>query len=252
MKPVKMAIALALLSGAQASFSQTNFFPVLVCSNATYTNATIESVTPATVTVWWSGGGERISITNLPVELQKCYHYSPEEAQKYLDAQAAKKAAQQERNHKYAEALAEAKRTLGPAQTIRVVNVMNDWHVQIMADGKLAEAYIHKLPPEVLTFVQDYIQTKADAEASQNVNTNATYTRQVNSGTRPGHPVTETVDTHKHTDEAAAAMLTRRHLAELERHAVARTTIIARPSAFILSGGIRQWEYQEMSGKKEK
>src|SRR5579862_4171219 len=100
-----MVVIIVLLFLARAGFGQTNFFPVLVCSNATYTNATIESITPATVTVWWSGGGERISITNLPLELQTRYHYSPEAAQKYLDAQAAKKAAQQERESKFAEAI---------------------------------------------------------------------------------------------------------------------------------------------------
>jgi hypothetical protein len=245
------ALAAGCLCLGQAAFCQTNFFPVLRCSNATYTNATIESVTPATVTVWWSGGGERISITNLPVELQKRYNYSPEAAQEYLDAQAARKAAQQERGAKFADAIAEAKRTLGPAETIQVVNVINDWHVQIRAEGKLSDAYIHKLPPGVIAFVRDFLQTKEEADALEGVNPNATSTRQVKTGQRDGHPVVKNVSTGQPTEEAVEAKQTRRHLAELEKNATARTTIIAQPSAFVLSGGIRQWEFQEMGGKEK-
>ncbi len=70
MWPVKVTAVLALFICHLAA-AQTNFFPLLCCSNAAYTNATISSVTPATVTVSWSGGGvERIPISNLPPELQ--------------------------------------------------------------------------------------------------------------------------------------------------------------------------------------
>ena len=61
----------------QLAAGQTNFFPLLCCGNRTYTNATIETVTPANITIFWDGGGERIPITNLPAELQTRYHYNP-------------------------------------------------------------------------------------------------------------------------------------------------------------------------------
>jgi hypothetical protein len=247
-----MTISSVLICLAQSCFGQTNFFPLLVCSNATYANATIESVTPATVTVWWSGGGERISITNLPVELQKRYHYSPEEAQKYLDAQAARKSAQDERNQKAAAALDEAKHTFGPAQTIRVVSVIDDWHVQIMANGQLADAYVHKLPPEVVAFVRDYVQTRADVDATQYVSTNTAAGRKANSAARAGRATPANSNAPVTSDEASAVMVTRRHLANLDRHVIARTSIVARPSAFVLRGGIRQWEFDEMAEVKEK
>lgn len=35
------------------TYADTNVFPVLNCKNRAYTNATIESVTPATVTIFW-------------------------------------------------------------------------------------------------------------------------------------------------------------------------------------------------------
>jgi hypothetical protein len=100
MKPT----AIFVLLFCQVATAQTNFFPFLCCSNRTYTNATIETVTPATVTVFWDGGGERVPITNLPLELQIRYHYNPQDAQKYLDLQAAKKASQKERDNREADA----------------------------------------------------------------------------------------------------------------------------------------------------
>lgn len=95
---MKLPAIFALLI-CQLATAQTNFFPLLCCSNRTYTNATIETVTPATVTIFWDGGGERIPITNLPSELLGRYHYDPQAAQEYLDVQAAKKAARQERDN---------------------------------------------------------------------------------------------------------------------------------------------------------
>jgi hypothetical protein len=92
---MKIAAIFALLL-CQLAHAQTNFFPVLHCKERNYTNVTIKGVTPTTVLLDWDGGGERISITNLPPELQNRYHYDPIEAKKHLDAQAAKKAAQQE------------------------------------------------------------------------------------------------------------------------------------------------------------
>ena len=65
-----------LVSLAQAAHGQTNFFPFLFCHDRIYTNATISSVTPATVTILWDGGGEQIAITNLPPELLAQYRYN--------------------------------------------------------------------------------------------------------------------------------------------------------------------------------
>jgi hypothetical protein len=250
MKPLALAFTAALVSLTQRAPCQTNFFHRLVCSNATYLDATIESVTPATVTIWWSGGGERISITNLPPELQRLYHYDPQAAQEYLDAQAAKKAARDERDKKAAEALAEAKETFGPERTVRVISIINDWHVQVLVDGKVLDAYIRKLPPAVPASILEYAQAKAEAEGFENVSTNATATRQT-TVRKAGRLTTETVDTHKPTETASTAMQMRRHLADLERHLASRTTVVARPSAFMLSGGIRQWEFVEMAEEKK-
>jgi hypothetical protein len=100
---MKSSVIFALLI-CQLAIAQTNFFPLLRCKDRTYTNATIESVTPATVSVFWEGGGERIPITNLPPELQVRYHYNPQEAQNYLDMQAAKKATRKERDNRDAAA----------------------------------------------------------------------------------------------------------------------------------------------------
>ena len=147
-----LAIAPVPVGGANAQNQrtnevQTNFFSLLCCSNRIYTNATIESVTPATATIFWDGGGERIAITNLPPEVQTRYGYDPEEAQKYLKTQGAKKAAIHEQEGQALAAIAIAKQTLGPAHKIRIVKILRNAHLQIEVDGVLAEAYIHNLPP---------------------------------------------------------------------------------------------------------
>jgi hypothetical protein len=129
-------LILIFLIAAPSAFCQSNSYPVLICRNRTYTNATIDSVTPATVTVFWDGGGERVSMTNLPVEVQKQYHYDPVEAEKYLAAQSATKAARQARDAKSLAIAEAAKKKLGPPQRIRIVKTLGGGAVQIISQGQ--------------------------------------------------------------------------------------------------------------------
>jgi hypothetical protein len=243
----------ALLVFAPTAFTQTNFFPVLECKNRIYTNATIDTVSPATVTIFWDGGGERIPITNLPPELLARYHYDPQAAQKYLDAQGAKKAAQQERANQEHAAIVRAQNTLGPAQTIRIVNAFSDYHLQIEADGKVTSAYIHNLPLAILAAFREMNQTKAEAASleaqippdqkvpAQPVPSTATGTRAQRAAAR----AQRNAATARATDADATAALAKvkAHLKELE----SRTTITACPTDYITGEGARQWEYQGMS-----
>jgi len=160
-KPATVLGVLLLL--VSTAYAQTNFFPLLNCKNRAYTNATIESFTPATVTIFWDGGGERIPITNLPPELLTRYHYDAQAAQAYLDEQAAKKAALQERADQAFAAIARAKGNLGPAQQIHIVKIYSEIHLQIEAGGKVSDAYIHNLPPDFFTSLSELNQTKNDA-----------------------------------------------------------------------------------------
>jgi hypothetical protein len=242
----------------QLANAQTNFFPVLCCSNRIYTNATIGTVTPATVTVFWDGGGERASITNLPPELQTRYHYNPQEAQKYLDAQAAKKAVQKERAKQEAAAFAAVQNTLGPAQKVRVVKTaLFPNSLQIEVEGKSSEAYIPGLPPEILTFIDDLNQAQADTlalkERARQVRYNAERAKGIASALTLDNPnyqeqnaranvmLNDARDLENQSADAA------KHLRELQAQAKARTTIMARPSGKMLTPLIRQWQFQAMA-----
>jgi hypothetical protein len=197
------------------------------------------------VTIFYDGGGQMVAISNLPPDIQRRLNWNPAIAAVNDAIEARQKAAIQQRAQEQAKAVAAAKAKLGPAQTIRVLKVINPSRLQIAANGILAEAYIHNLPLDVINFVQDYNQTKAQAEAVQYANANATYTRQIGQGSHAYN-----VHTGILTDDAATVMLTRRHLAELEgpagSHAIACSTVIARPSAYFINPGVRQWEFQAM------
>ncbi|HZM03988.1 MAG TPA: hypothetical protein VFC44_13335 [Candidatus Saccharimonadales bacterium] len=221
---------------ARTGLGQTNFYPVLRCEDGRcFTNATIDAMTPATVMVAWDGGGEKIFITNLPSWMQHKFHYDEEAAQAYLEAQSARRTAVSQRINSDAAAIAIAKATLGPAQNIRIVKTINTWHVQIGdVNGVVSEAYVHNLPNEVLTFVRDFTALKDRVESELNVNYNdgtgafvAAYTRQ------------------------AGKAADQQRLAELLPQAQIRETVSARPSAYYLPGGVRQWEYQPASARTE-
>jgi outer membrane murein-binding lipoprotein Lpp len=221
--------------------AQTNFFPLLCCSNRTYTNATIISLTPATALIDFDSGGERISITNLPSELQIRYHYDSVKAKKYLEAQEAKKAAQQERANQEVAAFAAAQNTLSPAQKICVTKIIDMFfNVEIVeANGQSSEAYIPKLPSEVITFIGDFNQAQADAASLEQqvrqARYNANRAEQLYDATSFDDPGIDArrVQAHAARDKAdelerdsAAAKV---RLSFLQSEAKVRTTIIACP-----------------------
>jgi hypothetical protein len=220
----------------------TNFFPLLQCQNRTYTNAHIDRITPATVTIFWDGGGERISITNLPVDLQRRLNYDPAAAENYLQDIAAKKAGRLASDQKTLALIAEAQRKLGPAERIRVLKIVSPTRVQILTtNGQYLDAYIHNLPPDVITFLKDYAATFARVSAEQYGNANATYYRTVGRGASAVN-----VRTRELTDEAASIQIARNHLAELTPQFPSKTTMLSAPSAYQVSPGVRQWEFISM------
>jgi hypothetical protein len=242
------AILAALLGFAPAAWTQTNFFPLLNCKNRTYTNATIEAATPATVTIFWDGGGERIPITDLPPELLTRYHYDAQAAQEYLDAQAAKKAALKERADQESAAIARAQSTLGPAQKIRIVKMISDIHLQIEAEGKVTDAYIHNLPPALLASFRELNQARVEAarlEAQTAQNQHAatppgTNTAGVSNARAQKAAARAQKAAAAAADDTAALARVKSRLKELEP----RATLIACPTDYIISGNTRQWEYQ--------
>ena len=223
----------------QLARAQTNFFPILVCSNCVYTNASIQTITPATVTVWWSGGGERVSMTNLPAELQRRFNYDPEIADEYLCGEAAKKADLQRQLAREQAAIAAAKRKLGPPQKIRVIGTISGDLVQIEFGGRTATAYVHNLPPEVVAFVDDIQATRARIAA---------LTADVNrGGAFKGGWSDFGADRDALGASSAALAAAKRHLRELQMGVEGRISVLACPSEFFPRVNARQWEFQAMA-----
>jgi hypothetical protein len=227
-----IAITVSLLSLAQAVVGQINFYVLLNCGDRTYTNATIDTVTPASVIVSWDGGGERVAISNLPLELQRRLHYDPREAEQFEAGHRQDRAAGRVVNNGVRDILV-AQSTLRSPQIIRVVKVISGGEVEISVGGQISEAYVHNMPFEILTFVDDYNQTKQFDEDNRYANVNARYT--INS---PCHYAGDL------TDEAQAVIAARNHLADIEPKLISKTTVIARPSEYYFGGRFRQWEYQ--------
>jgi hypothetical protein len=65
-------------------FAQTNFFALLECANARYTNATISQVTPAYATVITAGGIAQVPMDQMPRSIQEQYQYSSNTAAQFL------------------------------------------------------------------------------------------------------------------------------------------------------------------------
>src|ERR1039458_8019186 len=78
-------IALFLVGAALTVPAQTNF-DVLVCKNASYTNATIIRATLAYLVVTHNDGIAKVALTNLPSSLQQKYKYDPAKATAALAA----------------------------------------------------------------------------------------------------------------------------------------------------------------------
>ena len=252
-RAVRRAAIVAFLTLVSVSYGDTNVFAVLNCKNRAYTNATIESVTPATVTIFWDGGGERIPITNLPPEILSRYHYDPQAAQVYLDQQDAKKAATRERAEEELAAMGRALGNLGPAQKIRIVKILSEIHLQIEAEGKVSDAYIHKLPADFFTSLGELNQAKAEAarleaQVAQNPNP-AKPPPNPAPGVRYSAAQRAAANAQKNNANAANAAATqaKAELAKVKarvKELETKTAISAKPTDFINGAGVRQWEYQ--------
>jgi hypothetical protein len=254
---IQLILVFTLL-GCQWATAQTNFFPILRCKDHTYTNATINMITPATVNVSWGSSGAIMSITNLPDKLQTRYHYDQRKAEKYLALQANEKAAQKDHDTQEAAAFAAVQNTLGPAQNIRIVKtLLFPGSLQIEAEGVLSEASIPNLPPEILTFITKLDQAQADAaslkQSAQQVRSDAdradgiaegigiydsNYEEQIIQANVQRNDARSAE--HKSADAAA-------ELQKLQAQAKDRTTIIARPTGKMITARLRQWQFQEMA-----
>ena len=254
---MKLTLILALLS-CQLASAQSNFFPLLRCKGHTYTNATIDTITPATVNVSWDTGGAKIPITDLPRKLQIRYHYNEQKARKYLATQDADKAAHKEHDAQDAAAFIAAQNTLGPAQHIRIIKtLLFPNSLQIEAEGVLSEGFIPKLPPEVLTFITRLDKAQTDATdlklRALQVRNDANRARSIADGMLGFDSDYEEQDIQANAAQNDASAIELKSadatalVQKLQAQAKDRTTIIARPTGKMVTARIRQWQFQAMA-----
>jgi hypothetical protein len=223
------------------SLHAADLYPTLTTLDGeTITNAEITSHTAMYAIVVWEGGGKKIYFTNLPPAIQQKYHFDPAAGEAAAAAQAQHQAAIANQSSATLAQIAEAQANRGPVQKIHILKVISDTYVQFTGtNGILASGYIHNIPPEVIGFVRDLNKTTADAAAMRGVNAAATYTKTVGAGKNAHEVPTKTL-----TDEAVNALATRRHLEELlHREHVGASFIMAAPTAYMLNGTLRQWEF---------
>lgn len=90
-----IAVAVVFVAfGHRLEVQQKDTYLVLrTLDGGAYTNAEVQSVSPTNLTVFFDGGGARIPFTNLPVYIQKKYHYDPVKATQLMAQESQRMAA---------------------------------------------------------------------------------------------------------------------------------------------------------------
>jgi hypothetical protein len=138
-------------------------FDVLVCKNASYTNASIIRVTPAYVVVDYSGGIAEVALTNLPVKLQSQFPYDPASAARFIADENKKTAARAESTAKQAASRIDPTSPIGITQTITVESVTDQQLPSgvictIVIDDNETVVLLAGLPPSVRQYVEQRAQ----------------------------------------------------------------------------------------------
>jgi hypothetical protein len=185
------------------AYAQTNF-DVLVCANASYTNATIVRATPAYVVVDFDGGIAKVCLTNLPELLQEKYHYDPAAAEKALAAETAREksardqvVAQQLAQQKYLASLA------GPVETITIQSITDEHLVgSLTCETSSGTILISGLPDSVMKYIRQKDWTANEIDRLQNEKITATST--VNDPNDPDPGFTAQMNAQAALDDAIA------------------------------------------------
>jgi hypothetical protein len=254
-KTIISLLAIARIFLAASVFAgDTDPIPSLTIAGQTYTNVELGSVTGSRVTIFFDGGGERVAISNLPAYLQKRLNYDPEAARAQDAAEAERIAAAKERADKNAEALAAAQAALGPAQKIRLMKILPDTHVQIEAEGVLSEAYIHNLPPEILTLLRDFQTAEANVTNLQNqlalakpASAQGGYHGRLSRQAAENQASAATANASYRSNLETSLASAKKSFDAIKSQLSARSTITARPCAFFLYPHARAWEYESGS-----
>lgn len=162
----RMKTIAILLIGASSAWAQTNFFPLLECRSATYTNVTISHATPAYAILTWSGGSAQVSLGDLPESVQKQYGYDRANAEMFLQKKKDQERATQAEvakariaYEKYIAALA------GTNQPVWIMSINSDAPYTVCTARTLAgnkEICVKNLPQRTRDFVVRLAQLRID------------------------------------------------------------------------------------------
>ena len=141
-------------------WAQTNF-DVLVCKNASYTNATIVGATPAYLLVSHDHGVAKVALTNLPDSLHKHYHYDPDKAAAAAAAEKVRQVKNAKANAARAQYLASLR---GTNRVIRVIAVLDAFG---QCQTSVGRVYMLGLPGSVGDYLNRYYQLKASIADNQ-------------------------------------------------------------------------------------
>ncbi len=154
---------LGVLGAFASGVSAQPDFGVLVCKNASYTNASIIRVTPAYVVVDYSGGVAEVALTNLPEKLQSQYPYDPVAAAQSLSDESNKIAARAESSLKTGANRPNPASLVGTTQTVTVESVTDEklpagLICTIANDTSETVVLLAGLPPGVRHYVEQRSQ----------------------------------------------------------------------------------------------
>jgi hypothetical protein len=179
MKTKLIIIGLAVAIRVQAD---TNFFNFLTCGNVTYTNATINHVTPSYATVSFAGGIVQVPLRDLPENLQQQYHYNSNTAAKYVLEQNEKskqlRAATAARQAAYEKAMAAQIAQSKKIQVSSIIDETSNGGIPLCAVGYSGggggggggeiehpipgRILLSNMPSEVVDFFRGYQKLKSD------------------------------------------------------------------------------------------
>lgn len=161
-----MKTILAILLGFALNVAAQTNFGLLLCKNATFTNATIIRSTPAYVVVSHLGGLSKVVSTNLPDALQKQFGYDPQKAAEAI-------AAEEKQKLDGIKAKLEKDRYLaslrGTNQKIQVIAMIDAATMQYQTSVGIV--YLNGLPATLVDYLNRYHELKSSKEIySEKVN----------------------------------------------------------------------------------
>lgn len=231
-KTVFFLLVSVCLAGAQP------IYPVLVCSNACYTNASIFRTNAAYVLVSYEGGLEKVSITNLPDEMQKSIGYDSAKAAAAISEEQGKIAAHKARLAQEAAQEAYKEQAERKSQAVQIISVYDDFgKCKISGIAPVYSTVImYDIPDSVRDYLADYYQVLQDSTVGKYEEENMSFNSYKSKFSSKYHyGDTGGNNSSAHSEEGFNKSFKSR-LPKLEEHLVQSTTVLAYPLGYAHDG----------------